>query len=100
MRDIEESYGLGQASVRAAEQGVSREMTVILRDNDEKEQYSSVFGHMDIDLIANKTKFVPKHFINERGNYVTDECLRYILPLIEGECYPEYKNGLPVFFEF
>jgi 6-phosphofructokinase 1 len=100
LRDIEESYGLGQASVRAAEQGVSREMTVILRDNDDKEQYSCVFGHMDIDLIANKTKFVPKHFINERGNYVTDECLAYILPLIEGECYPEYKNGLPVFFEF
>jgi 6-phosphofructokinase 1 len=55
---------------------------------------------MDIDLIANRTKFVPKHFINERGNHVTDECLRYILPLIEGESYPEYKMGLPVFFSF
>ena len=98
--DIEESFGVGKAAVSAAEQGVSREMMVILRDNNEGEPYSSVYGHMDIDLIANRTKFVPKHFINERGNHVTDECLRYILPLIEGECYPEYKNGLPVFFEF
>lgn len=98
--DIEESFGVGKAAVSAAEQGVSREMMVILRDNDADEPYSSVFGHMDIDLIANRTKFVPKHFINERGNHVTDECLRYILPLIEGECYPEYKNGLPVFFSF
>ena len=98
--DIEESFGVGKAAVSAAEQGVSREMMVILRDGEEGEPYSSVYGHMDIDLIANRTKFVPKHFINERGNHVTDECLRYILPLIEGECYPEYKNGLPVFFSF
>ena len=98
--DIEESFGVGQAAVSAAEQGVSREMMVILRDSEAGESYSSVYGHMDIDLIANKTKYVPKHFINERGNHVTDECLKYILPLVEGECYPEYKNGLPVFFEF
>ena len=93
-------FHLGQSAPFAAEQGVSREMMVILRDNDKGEPYSSVYGHMDIDLIANRTKFVPKHYINERGNNVTDECLEYILPLIEGECYPEYKNGLPLFFEF
>jgi len=98
--DIEESFSVGKAAITAAEQGVSREMMVILRDNNEGEAYSSVYGHMDIDLIANRTKFVPKHYINDRGNHVTDECLRYILPLIEGESYPEYKNGLPVFFEF
>ena len=98
--DIEESFGVGKAAVSAAEQGVSREMMVILRDNNEGEPYSSVFGHMDIDLIANRTKFVPKHYINERGNFVTDDCLRYILPLINGESYPEYRSGLPVFFEF
>ena len=95
--DIEESFGVGSAAVSAAVQGVSREMMVILRDNEPDEPYSSVYGHMDIDLIANKTKFVPKHFINERGNHVTDECLSYILPLVKGECYPEYKDGLPVF---
>ena len=98
--DIEESFGVGEAAAFAAEQGVSREMMVILRDCEKNESYSSVYGHMDIDLIANKTKYVPKHYINERGNNVTDECLSYILPLIEGECYPEYKNGLPVFFAF
>lgn len=98
--DIEESFGVGKAAVSAAEQGVSREMMVILRDCNEGEPYSSVFGHMDIDLIANRTKFVPKHYINERGNFVTDDCLRYILPLINGESYPEYRGGLPVFFEF
>ncbi len=98
--DIDESFGVGQAAVTAAEQGVSREMMVILRDSEAGEEYSSVYGHMDIDLIANKTKYVPKHFINDRGNQVTDDCLRYILPLIKGESYPEYINGLPDFFTF
>ena len=98
--DIEESFGVGQAAVTAAVQGISREMMVILRDSETNEPYSSVYGHMDIDLIANKTKYVPKHYINERGNQVTDECLRYILPLVSGECYPEYKDGMPVFFSF
>lgn len=101
LRDINESFGVGRASVMAAVQGVSREMTVIIRSSDsEGEPYSAVYGHMDIELIANKTKYVPNHYINSKGNNVTDECLRYMLPLIEGECYPEYKDGLPVFFTF
>lgn len=98
--DINESFGVGRAAVAAAEQGVSREMMVIMRSNDADEPYSSVYGHMDIELIANKTKLVPRHYINPRANNVTDECLEYILPLIAGECYPEYKDGLPVFFTF
>lgn len=99
--DINESFGVGRASVLAAEQGVSREMMVIIRNSDgEDEPYSSVFGHMDIELIANKVRSVPSNYINREGNNVTDECLEYILPLIEGECYPTYRNGLPEFFSF
>ena len=100
IRRIEESFGVGRAAAFAAEQGVSREMMVILRDSEAGEPYSSVFGHMDIDLIANKTKYVPKHYINERGNGITEACARYMLPLIEGETYPEYKCGMPVYFSF
>lgn len=99
--DIRESFEIGRASVNAAEQGASCEMMVILRNSDGvNEPYSAVYGHMDVELVANRTRFVPRHFINERGNHVTDECLNYILPLISGECYPEYENGLPKFFRF
>ena len=97
--DINESVGVGNAAVKAAESGVSREMMVILRTEEDGE-YASVYGHMDIDLIANKTKHVPKEFINEEGNNVTDECLAYILPLIKGEMYPTFKDGMPVYFRF
>ena len=47
-------------------------------------------------IIANKVKSVPREFINEQGNNVTDECLSYIMPLIEGETHPEFAHGLPV----
>ncbi len=97
--DINESWGVGNAAVRAAEQGVTREMMVILR-NSEDGEYSSVYGHMDIDLIANKTKYVPDSYITAEGNNVTDRCLEYILPLINGEIYPTYKKGLPEYFRF
>ena len=72
---------------------------VIVR-NSEDGEYSSVFGHMDIDLIANKTKYVPDVFINAEGNNVTDKCLEYILPLINGEIYPTFKKGMPEYFRF
>ena len=42
------------------------------------------------------TQFVPDDFINPEGNHVTDACLYHLLPLIRGEKYPAYENGLPV----
>ncbi len=98
--DINESFGVGNAAVSAALQGVSREMMVILRDGEDDGEYSSLFGHMDIELIANKTKYVPDNFINQQGNNVTDKCLEYILPLVNGEIYPAYKKGMPEYFTF
>ena len=41
---------------------------------------------------------VPLEFITKDKNNVTDECLKWILPLVQGEISPEFKNGLPVHF--
>ncbi len=95
-QDIEESVATGKAAVDAAVSGVTCRMMTIRRL--EGETYSYETGHEDIFTIANQTKCVPDEFINERGNGVTDECLKYLLPLIKGERYPEYKDGLPVYF--
>ena len=92
-QDIEESLSIGESAVRFALEGVSREMVVLRRLS--TTPYTYEIGHEDIFKIANQTKCVPADFINERGNHVTDECLRYLLPLIKGERYPEYKDGLP-----
>ncbi len=38
---------------------------------------------------------MPKEFITEDGFGITDACRRYLIPLIEGEDYPPYENGMP-----
>ncbi len=92
--DLCESVCVGKAAVGAAADGVSRVMMTILRA--EGEEYATYIGCSDVSEIANKIKTVDDRFINEAGNHVTDECCRYLLPLIEGERTVTYKNGLPV----
>lgn len=92
-QDIEESLATGRAAVMAALAGVSREMMTIDRVSDAP--YAYEIGHKDIFCIANQTRCVPDEFINARGNGVTDSCVAYLLPLIKGERYPAYKDGLP-----
>ena len=70
-------------------------MMLIVRD--EGEEYGFSISHSDVSVIANQIKKVDDRFINERGNDVTDECARYLLPLIRGEASPEYKDGIPDF---
>ncbi len=92
--DIKESLSIGEAAVRFALAGISREMVVLRRLSTESYEYE--IGHEDIFKIANQTKTVPDAFINEAGNGVTEACLAYLRPLIEGEMWPEYRNGVPV----
>ena len=91
--DLAESVSVGRAAVRAAGEGVTREMMILVRESTEPYVYS--VAHSDISLIANQVKHVPQEYINERGNNVTDECARYLLPLIAGEAGPKYEQGIP-----
>ena len=93
--DLAESVMVGKGAVKAATEGVTREMMTILREPGE--EYRVTIGHSDVSEIANQIKAVPAEFINERGNNVTDACARYLLPLIAGEAGPAYKDGVPVF---
>ena len=92
--DIEESVRVGRAAVGAAAEGVTGKMMVFIRK--EGAEYGVECGSDDIDKIANLIKKVPDEFIVPEGNNVTDECLRYILPLIQGERKNKYESGLPV----
>ena len=58
-------------------------------------EYSVYFDSADISSIANGVKSVPQNYINSEGNRVTEECIRYLAPLIYGEVFPVYENGLP-----
>ena len=91
--DLEESVAVGRAAVKAAGEGVTHSMMIIVRESTAPYKYS--VSHSDISKIANRVKHVPEAFINARGNNVTDECAKYLLPLIAGEAGPKYENGIP-----
>ena len=91
--DIDESVGVGSAAVKAAIDGKTAVMMTINRGAGE--EYSSYFDSADIAGIANGVKQVPREYITPDGNQITDECKKYLAPLIIGERFPEYENGLP-----
>ena len=81
------------AIVEAAIDGVSGEVMIFVRSS--TEPYCCEICHEKVTKIANQTKYVPDEFINETADNVTDECCKYLLPLICGECDVIYNNGLP-----
>ena len=40
-------------------------------------------------------RYLPRSFITKDGFGITARCRRYLGPLIQGEDYPPYRNGLP-----
>ena len=96
--DIKESVGVGRYAVECAISGKTAQMMTINRKNGA--EYSSYFDSADIAGIANAVRGVPRHFINEDGNGITDECISYIAPLIVGELFPSYEFGMPKHITF
>jgi 6-phosphofructokinase 1 len=96
--DIKESVGVGRYAVECAISGKTAQMITINRK--ETAEYESYFDSADIACIANAVRGVPRHFINEDGNGITDECVSYLAPLIEGEVYPVYEKGMPKHMTF
>lgn len=96
--DIDEAVRVGREAVCAAARGDSCCMITIERL--ETEPYAVRLTCADVRGIANRVRTVDRRFINERGNNVTDECVNYLLPLIQGERTPEYAGGIPVYFTF
>ncbi len=94
--DITESMCVGSAGVFEAIKGETGCMMTIVRGTNETGEYEASYESAKIDGIANQTKCVPDSYINERGNDVTDECLAYIKPLINGEAPQKFVDGLPV----
>ena len=96
--DIDESLHIGEAAVTAATAGKSDIMMTIRRRT--TSPYVAIISHAPVAEIANQVRHVSDCYIVTEGNNVTDECCRYLAPLIEGETQPEWKSGLPRFFTF
>lgn len=91
--DIEEAFECGAASVKAADDGDSGVVSVMIRTSDDP--YKITTEIKDVHKIANEVRLVPREWINETGDYVKDEFIRYVRPLIQGHLDPITVDGLP-----
>ncbi|RPG27744.1 MAG: 6-phosphofructokinase [Gammaproteobacteria bacterium TMED92] len=91
--DVEQAYALGRAAVKLAVAGKTAVMPTIVRTSDAP--YRWKIGEAKLSKVANVERFMPKGFISKDGFDVTPKALRYLTPLIAGEDYPRYKNGVP-----
>jgi len=91
--DVEQAYAMGKAAVEYAIAGHNSVMPTIERLS--SSPYRWQVGMAQLSNVANVEKMMPADYISEDGFGITEACREYLLPLIEGEDYPPYKNGLP-----
>ncbi len=91
--DLDQSYAVGKAAVQYALKGMNAVMPVIERLSDKP--YRWRVRPAALSKLANREKKVPRKFITRDGFGITEPCRRYLRPLIQGEAYPPYKDGLP-----
>lgn len=91
--DVEQAYALGKAAVELALSGHNAIMPIIVREQDSPYRWS--ISHVPLADVANQEKAMPEHYISTDGMGITDACRQYLMPLIQGEAYPPYHNGLP-----
>jgi len=93
--DVKQAYELGKKAVELAIKGHNSVMPTVDRLSDAPYKYK--IGMADLKDVANVEKFMPRDFITKDGFGITPKCKRYLTPLIQGEDYPKYKDGLPVY---
>jgi ATP-dependent phosphofructokinase / diphosphate-dependent phosphofructokinase len=91
--DVEQAYAVGRAAVEFAVAGRSAVMPAIRRLSDAPYRWDIV--EAPLSGVANKEKLLPAEFISADGFGITEAARRYLAPLIVGEAYPPYKDGLP-----
>jgi len=91
--DVDQAYAMGKAAVEFALEGKTAIMPTIVRTSNNPYQWKVGYG--ELKDIANVEQMLPPHYITEDGFGITDECEQYLRPLISGEDYPPYVNGLP-----
>jgi 6-phosphofructokinase len=91
--DVDQAYAVGKAAVEMALKGHNAVMPSIVRKSNTP--YKWAIGMADLEKVANKEKKMPAGFISKDGFGITAKCRQYLVPLIKGEDYPPYRNGLP-----
>jgi 6-phosphofructokinase 1 len=93
--DLEQSYAVGKAAVELAVKGMNSVMPTIVRLS--SRPYRWKIGVAKLTDVANVEKKMPRDFITADGFHITTKCRNYLSPLIGGEAFPPFENGLPVY---
>ncbi len=93
--DVDQAYALGQAAVEKALEGINDVMLTIERQQANPYQWN--IGTTELASVANVEKKMPRDFISQDGFHITQSCRDYLSPLIQGEDFPKFNNGLPSF---
>ena len=91
--DVQQAYALGKAAVEKALEGQNSIMPTVVRESSNPYKWS--IGEAPLSEVANVEKMMPMEFISPDGYGITAACKEYLYPLIQGEAYPPYKNGMP-----
>lgn len=91
--DVEQAYTVGQKAVEMALAGKQAVMPIIVRE--QSSPYRWHIGEAPLSEVANQEKKMPIHYITDDGFGITDDCRQYLQPLIEGEAFPPFENGIP-----
>ncbi len=95
--DVKQAYDLGKAAVEFALKGKNAVMPIIVRAASKRYQWS--IGEAKLATVANQEKKLPRSYITKDGFHITQRCRDYLLPLIQGEAYPQYQKGLPNYIQ-
>ena len=93
--DVEQAYAVGAAAVEFALQGKNNVMAAITRKKDKP--YRWTVSAVPLAKVANVERKMPRSYIAKDGFHITPSCRKYLQPLIQGEDYPKFKDGLPQF---
>ncbi len=91
--DVDQAYAMGKAAVEFALKGHNSVMPTV--DRVSNKPYKWKVGMASLSKVANVEKMMPKDFITKDGFGITEKCRTYLAPLMKGEDYPPYKDGLP-----
>jgi 6-phosphofructokinase 1 len=95
--DVAQAYAVGKAAVEMALKGQNSVMPIIVRKS--AKPYKWAIGAAELKDVANQEKFMPRDYITADGFHITAKCRAYLSPLIQGEDYPPFKNGLPAYVQ-
>ena len=93
--DVEHAYAVGEAAVNFAVAGKNAILPTI--DRVSSTPYKWKIGQVPLTKVANTERLLPRHYIGKDRYSITEEAKEHIRPLIQGEDYPEYSQGLPIF---